>query len=66
MATDCPEPEKCRRCKKEGHKVDECPEPEICFNCREEGHKVGHFLSSRSLAFTDNVVPERLIVLLTC
>ena len=40
MATDCPEPEKCRRCRKEGHKVDECPEPEKCFNCREEGHKV--------------------------
>ena len=45
MATDCPEPEKCRRCRKEGHKVDECPEPEKCFNCREEGHKVGHFYS---------------------
>ena len=44
MATDCPEPEKCRRCRKEGHKVDECPEPEKCFNCREEGHKVGHLL----------------------
>lgn len=39
MASDCPEPEKCRRCKKEGHQVAECPEPEICFNCREEGHK---------------------------
>ena len=44
MASDCPEPEKCRRCRKEGHKVDECPEPEKCFNCREEGHKVGHLL----------------------
>ena len=42
MANDCPEPEKCRRCRQEGHKVDECPEPEKCFNCREEGHKVSH------------------------
>jgi len=39
MARDCPEPEVCRRCRKEGHKVDECPEPEVCYNCRQEGHK---------------------------
>ena len=27
MASDCPEPEVCRRCRKEGHMVAECPEP---------------------------------------
>jgi len=38
MASDCPEPEVCRRCRKEGHIKDDCPEPEKCFNCRGEGH----------------------------
>ena len=38
MASDCPEPEVCRRCRKEGHVKDDCPEPEKCFNCRQEGH----------------------------
>merc|ERR1719187_1091952 len=38
MASDCPEPEVCRRCRKEGHVKDDCPEPEKCFNCRKEGH----------------------------
>ena len=38
MACDCPEPEVCRRCRKEGHVKDDCPEPEKCFNCRQEGH----------------------------
>ena len=36
MASDCPEPEVCRRCRKEGHVKDDCPEPEKCFNCRQE------------------------------
>jgi len=40
MASDCPEPEVCRRCRKEGHIVAECPEPETCRRCRKEGHKV--------------------------
>jgi len=38
MAADCPEPEVCRRCRKEGHVKDDCPEPEKCYNCRQEGH----------------------------
>ena len=38
MASDCPEPEVCRRCRKEGHMVADCPEPEKCYNCRKEGH----------------------------
>lgn len=38
MAADCPEPQKCRRCKQEGHMMAECPEPAKCGNCREEGH----------------------------
>ena len=38
MATDCPEPEKCRRCRKEGHKVMDCPDPVICARCGGEGH----------------------------
>merc|ERR1719309_1484433 len=38
MASDCPEPEVCRRCRKEGHIKDDCLEPEKCFNCRGEGH----------------------------
>ena len=38
MAADCPEPEVCRRCRKEGHLKDDCPEPEKCYNCRQEGH----------------------------
>ena len=40
MASDCPEPEVCRRCRKEGHMVAECPEPETCRRCRKEGHQV--------------------------
>jgi hypothetical protein len=38
MASDCPEPEVCRRCRKEGHVKDDCPDPEKCYNCRKEGH----------------------------
>ena len=38
MATDCHEPEVCRRCLKEGHVTDDCPEPERCYNCRKDGH----------------------------
>jgi len=40
MASDCPEPEVCRRCRKEGHMVAECPDPETCRRCRKEGHQV--------------------------
>ena len=38
MTSECPEPEICRRCKKEGHKVADCPEPMRCNRCGEEGH----------------------------
>ena len=38
MTSECPEPEVCRRCKKEGHKVMDCPEPMICARCGGEGH----------------------------
>ena len=38
MAAECPEPQKCRRCKSEDHQMADCPQPAKCGNCREEGH----------------------------
>ena len=38
MAADCPEPQVCRRCRKEGHFAAECPEPMRCHRCGETGH----------------------------
>ena len=37
---DCPEPEKCYNCRKEGHSTADCPDPEVCRRCRKEEHKV--------------------------
>lgn len=38
IAAECPEPQKCRRCRSEDHVMADCPEPAKCMNCREEGH----------------------------
>ena len=38
IAAECPEPQRCRRCKSEDHVMAECPEPAKCGNCRQEGH----------------------------
>ena len=40
LVSECPEPEKCFNCRKEGHSTAECPDPEVCRRCRKEGHKV--------------------------